>query len=93
MKKGPKLQNWKEEKQKKERSTQMGQQKKKKKETNKQKIKHIKWINEKHKHEKNFHFVIMKSTYTILRTKRTFRAEFASPAVVIVEREFGDSML
>ena len=28
-----------------------------------------------------------------LRTKRTFRAEFASPAVVIVEREFGDSML
>lgn len=65
MKKGPKLQNWKEEKQKKERSTQMGQQKKKKKETNKQKIKHIKWINEKHKHEKNFHFVIMKSTYVI----------------------------
>ena len=43
----------------------MGQKKKKKKETNKQKIKQIKWINEKHKHEKNFHFVIMKSTYII----------------------------
>ena len=41
------------------------QQKKKKKQTNKQKIKQIKWINEKHKHEKNFHFVIMKSTYII----------------------------
>ena len=46
-------------------STQMGQQQKKKKQTNKQKIKQIKWINEKHKHEKNFHFVIMKSTYII----------------------------
>lgn len=64
MKKGPKLQNWKKEKQKKERE-QMGQQQKKKKQTNKQKIKQIKWINEKHKHEKNFHFVIMKSTYII----------------------------
>ena len=39
--------------------------KRKKKQTNKQKIKQIKWINEKHKHEKNFHFVIMKSTYII----------------------------
>ena len=28
-----------------------------------------------------------------LRTTRTFRAEFALPAVVIVEREVGDSML
>ena len=28
-----------------------------------------------------------------LRTKRTFRAEFALPTVVIVEREVGDSML
>lgn len=43
-----------------------GTTKKEKKETNKQKIKQIKWINEKHKHEKNFHFVIMKSTYIIL---------------------------
>lgn len=67
MKKGPKLQNWKKEKQKKEREQahRWDNNRRKKKQTNKQKIKQIKWINEKHKHEKNFHFVIMKSTYII----------------------------
>lgn len=67
MKKGPKLQNWKKEKQKKEREQAHrwdNKKRKKKRQTNK-KIKQIKWINEKHKHEKNFHFVIMKSTYII----------------------------